>query len=169
MRICVPDLFGALMVFRGHVTAKIDAKGRLKVPSAFFRPLDERYGREVFATSLRGDCAWIYPLEVWEQEERRLMRLPSSNTRRRDYLRRISYFGRQSRLDAQGRLMMASRLRERARLDGEVLLFGKTDHLEVWNLERIESEIEARPFTDEDLDELTRDLEALDGNGGRDG
>ncbi len=156
-------------MFRGHAEAKIDVKGRLKVPSVFLRPLQERHGLDVFTTSLRGDCAWIYPLPVWEEEEERLGRLPSSNTRRRDYLRRISYFGQQSRLDSQGRLMVPGRLRERAGIEGEVVLFGKTDHLEVWNLERIENEIEARPFTDEDLDELTRDLDGLDANGSRDG
>ena len=156
-------------MFRGHAEAKIDAKGRLKVPSVFLRPLQERFGPDIFTTSLRGDCAWIYPLPVWEEEEQRLGRLPSSNTRRRDYLRRISYFGQQSRLDSQGRLMVPGRLRERAGIEGGVVLFGKTDHLEVWNLERIENEIEARPFTDEDLDELTRDLDALEANGSRDG
>lgn len=156
-------------MFRGHAEAKIDAKGRLKVPSVFLRPLQERYGPDIFTTSLRGDCAWIYPLPVWEQEEARLGGLPSSNTRRRDYLRRISYFGQQSRLDSQGRLMVPSRLRERAGIEGGVVLFGKMDHLEVWNLARIENEIEARPFTDEDLDELTRDLDAIETNGRRDG
>ena len=33
----------------------------------------------------------------------------------------------------------------------------------------MEKELEANPFTDEDQDELTRDLEALDENGDRDG
>ena len=156
-------------MFRGHAEAKIDAKGRLKVPSVFLRPLQERYGPDIFTTSLRGDCAWIYPLRIWERVEENYGRLPDSNTRLRDYLRRTSYFGQQSRLDSQGRLMVPGRLRQWAGIEGEVVLFGKRDHLEVWNLKRIEDEIEANPFTDEDLDALTRDLAALDANGSRDG
>ncbi|MYF04662.1 MAG: division/cell wall cluster transcriptional repressor MraZ, partial [Holophagales bacterium] len=60
--------------------------------------------------------------------------------------------------------MVPGRLRQWAGIEGEVVLFGKRDHLEVWNLKRIEEEIEANPFTDEDLDALTRDLAALDAN-----
>lgn len=156
-------------MFRGHAEAKIDAKGRLKVPSVFLRPLQERYGPDIFTTSLRGDCAWIYPLRIWEQAEQRLARLPSTHRMRRKYEARVSYFGQQSRLDAQGRLIVPSRLRERAGIDGEVVIFGRPDRLEIWNLGRMESELEANPFTDEDQDELTRDLEALDGNGDGDG
>ena len=156
-------------MFRGHAEAKIDAKGRLKVPSVFLRPLQERYGPDIFTTSLRGDCAWIYPLRNWEEVERRLAGLPSTHRLRRKFEARVSYFGQQSRLDAQGRLIVPSRLRQRAGIEGGVVVFGKSDRLEVWDLERMESELEADPFTDEDQDELTEDLEALDELRGADG
>lgn len=156
-------------MFRGHAEAKIDAKGRLKVPSVFLRPLQERYGSDIFTTSLRGDCAWIYPLRNWEQVERRLAGLASTHRLRRKFEARVSYFGQQSRLDAQGRLIVPTRLRERAGIEGGVVVFGKSDRLEVWNLERMESELESDPFTDEDQDELTEDLEALEELRGADG
>ncbi len=156
-------------MFRGHAEAKIDAKGRLKVPAVFLRPLQERFGPDIFATSLRGDCAWIYPLRNWERMEQRLARLPSTHRQRRKYEARVSYFGQQSRLDSQGRLIIPSRLRERAGIEGEVVVFGKPDRLEVWNLERKEKELEENPYTDEDQDELTEALEALDEPGAGDG
>ena len=148
-------------MFRGHAEAKIDAKGRLKVPKGFLRPLEERFGPEVFTTSLRGDCVWIYPLRNWEDVERSLSNLKGTHRGRRRFEARVSYYGQQSRLDAQGRLIVPSRLRQLAGIEGEVVVLGKPDRLEVWNLERMERSFEADPFTDEDLDELTRDLEAL--------
>lgn len=153
-------------MFRGHAAARIDAKGRLKVPSVFLRPLQERYGPDIFTTSLHGDCAWIYPLRNWEKAERRLARLASTHRLRRDYETRVSYFGQQSRLDSQGRLMVPARLRQRAGIEGEVVIFGKPDRLEVWNLKRMESQLDANPFTDEDQDELTAALDDLDDDGG---
>jgi MraZ protein len=155
-------------MFRGHAEAKIDAKGRLKVPSVFLRPLQERFGPDIFTTSLHGDCAWIYPLRLWELEEQRMARLPATHRLRRKWESRVSYFGLQSRLDSQGRLMVPAKLRGRAGIEGEVVIFGRPDRLEVWNLERMENDLDSEPFTDGELDELTDDLEALDASGNRD-
>ncbi len=155
-------------MFRGHAEAKIDAKGRLKVPSVFLRPLQERFGPDIFTTSLNGECAWIYPLRIWEQEEQRMAALPATHRLRRKWEARVSYFGHQSRLDSQGRLMVPAKLRGHAGIEGEVVVFGRPDRLEVWNLERMENDLNTDPFTDDELDELTDDIEALDASGNRD-
>ena len=65
-------------MFRGSAPAKIDDKGRLKLPTAFRRDLEQSYGREIFVTSIRGESVLIYPLTVWQEIEDRLMALPSS-------------------------------------------------------------------------------------------
>ena len=65
-------------MFRGSAPAKIDDKGRLKVPTGFRRTLEDRYGREVFTTSVTGDSVLVYPLVVWEVLEERLAALPST-------------------------------------------------------------------------------------------
>ena len=46
-------------MLRGNALAKVDGKGRLKLPSAFRSVLEPRYGREYFVTSLRGDSVRI--------------------------------------------------------------------------------------------------------------
>ena len=155
-------------MFRGHAPAKIDSKGRLKVPTGFLRPLQERFGPDIFTTSLNGKCAWIYPLRLWELEEQRMAGLPATHRLRRKWEARVSYFGQQSRLDAQGRLIVPAKLRDRAEIEGEVVILGRPDRLEVWNRERMESDLAADPFTDDDLDELTDDLEALEASRNRD-
>ena len=53
-------------MLRGNYTAKIDSKGRLKVPTAFRRLIQEKHGAEVYVTSLTGESARIYPLAEWE-------------------------------------------------------------------------------------------------------
>ena len=53
-------------MLRGNYTARIDAKGRLKVPTPFRRLIEEKHGSEFYITSLSGDNVRIYPLPEWE-------------------------------------------------------------------------------------------------------
>ena len=80
-------------MFRGSAPAKIDEKGRLKIPTGFRRLLQERYGRELFVTSVQGDSVLAYPLKVWEGIEAKLAAMPSTDRTKRRYLERVSYFG----------------------------------------------------------------------------
>lgn len=138
-------------MFRGSAPAKIDDKGRLKIPTDFRRILDEGYGPELFVTSIHGDSALIYPLQVWEQIEERLRAMPSTNRTRNRFLERVNYFGQQLTLDSQGRLVIPQILRDSAEMQGEVVVNAELDHLVVWNRERIEKRFADEPFTDEDF------------------
>lgn len=137
-------------MFRGSAPAKIDVKGRLKIPTEFRKHLEERYGREIFITSVLGSSALVYPLEAWEEVERRLAEIPSSNRAKQRFLERVNHFGQQLRLDAQGRIVVPQILRERAEMVGEVVVSGRIDFLEVWNRERFDRKLDEEPFTDED-------------------
>lgn len=141
-------------MFRGTAPAKIDTKGRLKIPTEFWRTLDERYGPEIFITSVMGESALLFPLPVWEEIEARLAALPSSDRAKRRYLERVNYFGQQLRLDAQGRAVIPQILRDRASILGEVVVSGRLDHLEIWNHERFDQKLEEEPFTDDDFQSL---------------
>jgi MraZ protein len=142
-------------MLRGSAPAKIDDKGRLKIPSDFLRQLEDRYGNELFITSVRGDCALVYPLPVWEEIENRLLSMPSTDRARDRYLERVNYFGQQVKIDSQGRTLIPQILRDAADVQGEVVVNGRLDHLVVWNHERFTHKLEAQPFTDEDFDVLS--------------
>ena len=90
-------------MFRGSALAKIDDKGRLKIPTDFRRTLEYRYGPEVFVTSVQGEGTRRYPLKVWDSIEERLGAMPSTHGVRRRYMERVSCYGSQTRLDGQGR------------------------------------------------------------------
>lgn len=141
-------------MFRGSAPAKIDDKGRLKIPTGFRRILEERYGREVFITSVVGDSALVYPLVVWEVLEERLAALPSTDRTKRKYLERVSYFGQQGQCDSQGRILVPQLLRESAEMNGEVVVSGRLDHLEVWNRDRLQKRFDEQPFSEEDFEYL---------------
>ena len=141
-------------MFRGSAPAKIDSKGRLKVPTEFRRVLEENHGQEVFITSILGRSAMLYPLPVWEEIERKLAEVPSSDRAKQRFLERVNYFGQQLRLDAQGRVVIPQILRERAEMVGEVVVSGRIEHLEVWNRERFDQKLIEEPFTEDDFQAL---------------
>jgi MraZ protein len=142
-------------MLRGSASTKIDDKGRLKIPTDFRRLLEERYGPDLFVTSVLGDSAFLYPLSVWEEIEQRLLAMPSTDQRRVRFLERVNYFGQQVRLDVQGRILIPQILRESASVNGDVVVSGQLNHLVVWNHERFVTRLQEQPFSDEDFGALS--------------
>jgi MraZ protein len=137
-------------MLRGNYTARIDTKGRLKVPTAFRRYIEEKHGAEVYVTSLTGECVRLYPLPEWESIEQRLALLPSMDPSRRKFLDRTNYYGQQATMDNQGRILIQPLLRKSAGVMGDVAVLGYLTYLEVWELERFEQRLLADPYTEED-------------------
>lgn len=141
-------------MLRGSIAAKIDDKGRLKVPNAFRSAITEKYGDVLYVTSVTGDSVLIYPMSVWVDIEEKLKGVPSALPARRRYFDRVNYYGQQTEFDRQGRVSIHARLRESSEMLGEVDVFGNLTHLEVWNHERFATKLQAEPLTDEDFGAL---------------
>jgi MraZ protein len=143
-----------LTVLMGHSPAKIDEKGRLKIPATFRKIIEERYGGDCFITSMDGERALVYPLPVWFEYQSRLAKVPSSSPSKTKVLERVNYFGQVSAIDAQGRVLVPQVLRDKAGISDDVVVLGSQDHLIVWNDQRIQKRFTETPLTDEDLKEL---------------
>jgi MraZ protein len=146
---------GLIGVLRGNAPAKIDDKGRLKVPNAFRAVIQKDHGPELFVTSLTGQSVRIYPMPVWLEVERRLAQVPSTHPARQRFLDRVNFYGQVGELDPQGRVLIQPRLRETALMNGEVDVLGQQSYLEVWNHERLVARLSAEPFTDDDAKALS--------------
>jgi len=140
-------------VLRGNAPAKIDEKGRLKVPNGFRVAIQDEHGRELFVTSLKGDSVRIYPMPVWLEIERRLAQMPSTHPARQKYLDRVNFYGQVTELDPQGRVLIPPRLRESALMTGEVDVLGQQNYLEVWNHDRFLTRLK-EDFTEDDAKAL---------------
>jgi MraZ protein len=142
-------------VLRGNYAARIDDKGRLKIPNAFRTLVEKQHGPELFVTSLTGESVRVYPMPVWLALEEKLARVPSTHPARLKYLDRVNYYGQLAEIDAQGRVVIHPRLRDSAGMSGEVDVFGQYDHLEVWNHERFAAKLLREPYTDDDARALS--------------
>ena len=138
-------------MFRGNHPAKIDDKGRLKLPSAFKQLADAAEVKEFYVTSIEGDFAQIWPLPEWQKREDRLAESSEFEEAARKYLARTSYWGQQVELDVQARIVLPQLLRKSASLDDvEVTVIGMRDHIEVHNRQKFEAAMQAEQFTADD-------------------
>ena len=142
-------------MLRGNSPARIDDKGRLKVPNAFRSLLENKYGRELFLTSLTGEYVRIYPMPVWLEIEQKLGEMPSTHPSRLRFLDRVNYFGQAAELDAQGRVIIPLRLRDAATMAGDVDVVGQYNFLDVWNHDRFLTKLQREPYTDDDARALS--------------
>jgi MraZ protein len=144
-------------MFRGNHPARIDEKGRLKIPAEFKRVIDEKYAQKFYITSLDGVVAQVYPFEEWERIEQKLTSLSTFNPTKKKFLTRVNYYGQVVEMDGQGRVLVPQILRESGQIRGEVAVLGNLTYLEVRNMEALQKEITEQAFTDDDtktLDEL---------------
>jgi len=138
-------------MLRGNHPARIDDKGRLKVPNGFRTIVESQWGPELFVTSVTGEEVRIYPMAVWLEIERKLTGVPSTNPSKRRFLDRVNYFGQAVTLDKQGRVLLPQMLRESAGMVGEVSVLGLQNHLAVWNQRRLQERLfKKEPFTEDD-------------------
>jgi MraZ protein len=137
-------------VFRGNNPAKVDDKGRLKIPSAFKTLLDAANVTELYITSTDGRKAEIWPLPEWEKREKLLAEESNMNDAVEKYLNLTSYYGQQVEMDSQSRVVLPQKLRDRGKLDAEVVVLGKLVYLEVQNEKEFELSLGAYEMTADD-------------------
>jgi len=142
-------------VLRGSTSARIDDKGRLKVPNTFRRLVEQKHGRELFLTSLTGEYVRIYPMPVWLELEEKLAAMPSTHPAKLRFLDRVNYYGAAGELDIQGRVIIPARLRDAATMSGDVDVLGQVNYLDVWNHDRFVAKMQRDPFTDDDARALS--------------
>ena len=143
-----------LNVLMGHAPARVDDKGRLKIPADFRKLIEDKYGSDCFITSIDGERASVYPMPVWYDFQARLSKVPSASVAKSKLLERVNYFGQPATIDAQGRVLIPSILRDVASIADDVVVLGNTDHLIVWNEGKIQKRLKDNPLTPDDMKEL---------------
>ena len=107
-------------MFRGTQEAKIDEKGRLKLPADFMKLIVEKnYGSQFFITSRDGEVAEVWPMPEWEKEEQKKADLPEDDLAKLTWLEFVNGWGGVAEIDKQDRLMLPRKIRERFNLVNE--------------------------------------------------
>lgn len=130
-------------MFRGTHEAKVDDKGRLKLPADFMKLVAEKnYGAEFFITSRDGKVAEIWPMQEWEKEEAKKAALPEEDEAKTTWMRVVNFFGGVVEIDKQDRLMLPRKIRERFSLvNVDVVVTGQQRYLMLQVEQEAEQEI----------------------------
>jgi transcriptional regulator MraZ len=150
-------------MFRGNHPAKVDEKGRLKLPAAFKQLLDAQNVTQLYITSTDGVSAEIWALPEWEKRESLLADF-TMDVDVAKYLNLTSYYGQQVEMDTQARVILPQILRNSARLDAEVTVRGMIDHLVVHNMAQVEQGLPESALTADDRRSLAAKLSRKSSN-----
>jgi len=116
-------------MFLGEFRHTIDEKGRLTIPAKFRglvaagMVITRGFDRNLMAFSLEG----------WQELADRIQSLPFGDPNARDIRRRVFSGAVDLMPDRQGRVLLPEFLRAFANIDGEVVIAGMFNHLEIWN------------------------------------
>jgi MraZ protein len=125
--------------FLGSYLHQLDEKGRLSLPASYRRDAAEQ--RFVLVQPYPPALA-LYPEVEWAAVEERLQDVMKSESGRL-YVLKVMSSAVEVVPDAQGRILVPSNLREAAGLDGQALLVGAINKIEVWNPAQFEQAVSA--------------------------
>lgn len=115
----------------GEFPAKLDAKGRFALPSAF-----RNYFVEGVAISRAQDkCLKCLSVPDYQARLKGLTAKASGTRQDRNIVRAITSGTRVQNLDSQGRVLLTDQLRTYASLDKEIVIIGVGSAAEIWSKE----------------------------------
>jgi len=110
-----------------------DSSGKLSMPIEFTTKLDDGL------TLTRGidRCLFVYPAEEWHRLAERVQgRLPLTSAAARAFARLMFSSALACTPDDKGRIPLPNSLRQYAGIEGEAIVIGLYNHLEIWNPQR---------------------------------
>ena len=145
-----------MKTFLGKIDAKLDAKGRVFVPSVFRKVLSEEE-RERIVVRMEADEKYllVYPESVWN---RQVVELQSKLNEwdPEDQMLLMQFVGDAEVLefDAQGRVLLPKRLQVRMGLESEIVFVGMVDRIALWSKSLYEEQFAMKEKLSEKLKKL---------------
>ncbi len=122
-------------MFRGISPLNLDSKGRMTMPTRYRERVRAMCDGHLVITVDRDRCLLLYPLPEWDEIEKRLTNLPSTDKHARRLKRLLMGHATDLEMDGQGRILIPPALREFAGLKKQVVLVGQGNKFELWDEE----------------------------------
>ncbi len=120
------------MNFSGEYNVSIDGKGRVSVPALFRDELRDHYQSDSLIVTRQKKGLVAYPPSRWEEIRARVLALPNGPLRDANLRNRISP-AKECAFNAQGRIQIPQSLREYAGLNGDAVVVGMFEKIEIWS------------------------------------
>ncbi len=129
----------------GEFDCKLDAKGRLMVPSSLKKQLPNVEQEGLVINRGFEKHLVIYPKKVWEGIVEELSKLNQYEKKTREFIRFFTRGATELTLDASGRVNLPKSLLEFAGIDGEVILSCQFDKIELWSKAAYDNLLDSEP------------------------
>ncbi len=144
----------------GHYNCKLDAKGRILVPSEFKEQLGSQVEEGfVLRPGLHAHCLELYTKQDWNEVQDQLRaKFSQFNKKQEAAMRRYDAGSRFVKLDASGRLLITKDLIEKASLDKDIVITSVTTKMEIWDKDLYEQSINDDLSDEEFFDLLSENI-----------
>ena len=139
----------------GEYECKVDAKGRLLVPSALRKQFSAEAEGHLFVKRGIESCLEIYQKHDWERVSHQVASLNQFVKKNRLFARKFISGVTQMELDTVGRILLPKSMLDYAGVSKEFVLFCYGDKIEVWSKENYEAELD---MTADDFSDLAEDV-----------
>ena len=126
----------------GTYECRVDAKGRLTLPSGLKKQLLELVNEGfVLKRSVFHDCLELYPMSEWNTEVAGVNKLNRFVKKNNDFIRMFMAGVKMLDMDASGRLQISKDLIKYSGIKKEVVLSSSVNRIEIWDKESYENVI----------------------------
>lgn len=120
-------------MFQGHSICSLDTKSRIIIPAKFRKYIKPEANNKLIITRGMEGCILVYPLNEWENLTNGLSKLNVFDPKKRFFMREFMKFVNECELDSQNRILIPTQLVNYAKLNGEIVILGMLDKLEIWD------------------------------------
>ncbi|MCQ2314395.1 MAG: hypothetical protein MJZ56_04385 [Bacteroidales bacterium] len=126
----------------GEYYCKIDAKGRLSLPSSFQEQIGKSVLNEGFVLrpALFDKCLEMFGMNDWRVMQERLGKLNLFKRENVMLVRRFNAGARLVKPDASGRLQIPKDIMEKCAIEKDVVITALTDRMQIWDKKLMEQE-----------------------------
>ena len=147
----------------GTYECKVDAKGRLMLPSGLKKQLSSVMQKGfVLKRAVFQPCLELYPMDEWEMLMQRVNKLNRFKKKNNDFIRRFTAGVKLIELDASGRVLVAKDLMSFAGISKDIVVSAVGNIMEIWDKEKYEKAIDDAVV---DFADLAEDVMGQDEDG----
>jgi MraZ protein len=139
--------------FIGEFNCKIDAKGRVMLPSALRKQLAPEANERFVMNRGFESCLVLYPKNEWEVISAEVNKLNQYVKKNREFIRYFYRGATELELDSNGRLLLPKRMLQYAGIDKEIVLFAYGNRIEIWDKDKYDNLLTDEPEDFADLAE----------------
>jgi len=149
--------------FLGEFDCKLDAKGRMMVPSSLKKQLPEAEREGLVINRGFEKHLVIYTKKEWDTITEELSKLNAYEKKSRDFIRYFTRGATELSLDSANRILLPKALMEYAGITSDVVLSCVLNKIEVWAKDAYDNQLDSEPENFANL------AEEVMGNAGRRG